>query len=139
MKTSTVYDCTTVELGAINSDRGSLTVVENDRSIPFSVKRIYYLYDIPTGSSRGGHAHKELHQLILAASGSFDLLIDDGQIKRTISLNRPHRGVLLVPGIWRELENFSAGAVCLVLASDPYTEDDYIRNYDEFVEAKRKQ
>ncbi len=136
MNDSTVYECTPLNLGIVNGDRGSLTVVENQQTIPFDINRIYYLYDIPSGSKRGGHAHKDLWQIILAASGSFDLVLDDGKVRRRVSLNRPHVGVLVVPGIWRELENFSAGAVCLVLASEKYLEDDYIRDYDEFLRIK---
>ena len=106
--------------------------------MPFAVKRCYYLYDVPGGEERGGHAHKELQQLIVAASGSFDVILDDGNIKRTISLNRPYYGLLVVPGIWRELNNFSSGSVCLVLASEVYKQEDYIRSYDEFLEWKGK-
>lgn len=134
----TVYNCTMIELDKHHSDRkGNLTVVENNVTIPFSVKRIYYLYDIPGGEERGAHAHKALQQLIVAASGSFDVILDDGNVKRTFTLNRPYQGLLVVPGIWRELKDFSSGSVCLVLASMPYESDDYIRDYNEFVEYKR--
>ena len=132
MKTS-VYDCSIIEFERRHRDKGNLTVVENCRTIPFSVQRIYYLYDVPGGESRGGHAHKQLRQLIVAASGSFDVTLDDGSIKRTITLNRPYIGLLLVPGIWRELYNFSSGSVCLVLASLKYDPDDYIRDYYKFL------
>ena len=121
-----------------HSDRkGNITVVENGITVPFDVKRVYYLYDIPGGEARGGHAHKELHQLIIAASGSFDVTIDDGNIKRTYLLNRSNIGLLVVPGIWRELNNFSGGSVCLVMASMLYDEADYIRGYDDFLQYKK--
>jgi dTDP-4-dehydrorhamnose 3,5-epimerase-like enzyme len=134
---SNIYNCNVIELDKHHRDRGNLTIVENMQSIPFEVRRAYYLYDIPGGESRGGHAHKKLRQLIVAVSGSFDVVLDDGEVKRTISLNRPYQGLLIVPGIWRELENFSSGAVCLVLASNKYDEDDYIRDYNEFIKMKK--
>lgn len=115
--------------------RGNLSVIEKD-FLPFSIKRVYYLYDVPSDSTRGGHAHRELQQFLVALSGSFDLVLDDGMSRQTISLNRPFKGVLIPNGIWRELENFSAGAVCLSLVSDVYKEEDYILNYDEFVKEK---
>lgn len=134
---SSVYDCTIIELDKHHSDRkGNITVVENNLTIPFEVKRTYYLYDIPGGEERGAHAHKELRQLIVAASGSFDVVLNDGNVKRTFTLNRPYQGLLVVPGIWRELNNFSSGSVCLVLASHPYEAEDYIRDYGEFLEYK---
>ena len=139
MKESTVYDCTLIELDKHHSDRkGNITVVENDRDVPFEVRRTYYLYDVPGGESRGAHAHRELSQLIIAASGSFSVTLDDGKIKRTFILNRPYQGLYVVPGIWRTLDDFSSGAVCLVLASHPYDAGDYIRDYDEFVKYKKK-
>lgn len=121
-----------LEIDKHHNDKGNISVVQNGRTIPFEVKRIYYLYDIPGGESRGGHAHRELQQFIVAASGSFDVTIDDGEQKRTFNLNRPYRGLLVVPGIWRELDNFSSGSVCMVLASSPYSADDYIREYQVF-------
>ena len=127
---STVYGCSVIELKKNHREKGNLTVVQNNIEVPFAVKRCYYLYDVP--------AHKELQQLIVAASGSFDVILDDGNIKRTISLNRPYYGLLVVPGIWRELNNFSSGSVCLVLASEVYKQEDYIRSYDEFLEWKGK-
>lgn len=134
---STVYDCNIIELDKHHSDRkGNLSVVENAITVPFDVKRVYYLYDVPGGESRGGHAHKDLYQLIVAASGSFSVTLDDGNIKRTFLLNRPNYGLLVVPGIWRTLNDFSSGAVCMVLASEKYDESDYIRDYDEFVSYK---
>lgn len=138
MNNSTVYDCTIIELDKHHSDRkGNITVVENNITIPFSVRRTYYLYDVPGGEERGAHAHKELRQLIVAASGSFDVVLDDGRVKRTFTLNRPCQGLLVVPGIWRELRDFSSGSVCLVLASMPYEAKDYIRDYDEFTAYKK--
>lgn len=137
MKDSTVYDCSMIELSKHHSDRkGNLSVVANCDTVPFDVKRIYYLYDVPGGESRGGHAHKGLSQLIIAASGSFSVTLDDGNVKRTFQLNRPYQGLYVVPGIWRTLDDFSSGAVCMVLASEGYSEDDYIRNYDEFIKIK---
>ncbi|MDD3906933.1 MAG: FdtA/QdtA family cupin domain-containing protein [Bacteroidales bacterium] len=132
MNRSTVYDCEILPLSKIHNRAGNITIVEGNVNVPFSIRRIYYLYDIPGGESRGGHAHKELYQLIVAASGSFDVLLDDGVNKKVIKLNRPDYGLLVVPGIWRELFEFSSGSVCLVLASDKYDEDDYLREYDYF-------
>jgi len=132
MKT-TVYDCSMIEMDKRHREKGNLTVVENFKTVPFEIQRIYYLYDIPGGESRGGHAHKELMQLIVAVSGSFDVILDDGTIKRTFVLNRPYQGLFVVPGIWRELNNFSSGSVCLVLASLKYDENDYIREYKDFL------
>lgn len=137
MSGSTVYDCTVIELDRHHSDRkGNISVVENGKDVPFDVKRTYYLYDVPGGESRGGHAHKELSQLIIAASGSFTVTLDDGHVKRTFTLNRPYQGLYVVPGIWRTLDDFSSGAVCLVLASEKYDAADYIRDYNEFLEYK---
>ena len=138
MSRSTVYDCTLIEIDRHHSDRkGNISVVENGRDVPFDVKRTYYLYDVPGGESRGGHAHKELRQLIIAASGSFTVTLDDGHVKRTFTLNRPYHGLYVVPGIWRTLDDFSSGAVCLVLASEKYDASDYIRDYEEFLIYKR--
>lgn len=136
MKNSTVYNCSIIELNKHHHSKGNLTVVENGLSVPFSTKRVYYLYDVPGGESRGGHAHKDLYQLIVAASGSFSVTLDDGKVKRTFLLNRPYQALMVVPGIWRTLDDFSSGSVCLVLASDVYTEDDYIRNYEDFITIK---
>lgn len=131
-----VYECSVIELPQIADRSGNITPVAN-MEIPFEVKRVYYLYDVPSGETRGGHAHRELQQLIVAASGSFDVILDDGKIKRTISLNRPKYGLNVKPGIWRELNNFSSGSVLLVLASMVYTETDYFRKYEEFIDYKR--
>lgn len=136
MKQSSVYDCSIIEIDKHHHEKGNLSVVQNNDVIPFGTKRIYYLYDIPGGESRGGHAHRELNQLIIATSGSFTVTLDDGKIKRTFTLNRPYQGLLIVPGIWRTLDDFSSGSVCLVLASHVYNESDYIRDYGEFKEYK---
>ena len=130
---STVYDCSLIELSKHHHEKGNITVVENNLTVPFDAQRTYYLYDIPGGESRGGHAHRDLYQLVVAASGSFSVTLDDGSVKRTFVLNRPYQGLLIVPGIWRTLDDFSSGAVCLVLASQKYNEADYIRNYHEFI------
>ena len=129
-----VFDCSIVELDKHHSERkGNLSVVENGITLPFDVKRVYYLYDVPGGESRGAHAHKELEQLIVAASGSFKVTLDDGKVKRTFFLNRPYQGLYVKPGMWRDLEDFSSGAVCMVLASEVYQAEDYIRDYQEFL------
>lgn len=133
---NTVYDCSIITLDKHHHQKGNISVVENSSTIPFNVTRVYYLYDVPGGESRGGHAHKELQQLIVAASGSFNVVLDDGNVKRIFTLNRPYQGLLIVPGIWRELDDFSSGAVCLVLASRKYEEEDYIRDYNDFLKYK---
>lgn len=134
-----VYDCSIIELDQHHSKRrGSLSVVENGDDIPFDVKRVYYLYDIPGGKTRGGHAHRELRQLLIAASGCFSITLDDGSVKRTVVLNRPYQGLLIYPGIWRTLDDFSSGSVCLVLASEKYDPNEYIRDYKEFKLLKKK-
>lgn len=128
-----VFDCSIVELDKHHSDRkGNLTVVQNGETLPFDVRRVYYLYDIPGGESRGSHAHRELEQLIVAASGSFRVILDDGKSKRSFFLNRPYQGLYVKPGLWRDLEDFSSGAVCMVLASEVYQKEDYIRDYEDF-------
>lgn len=134
MEKYSVYDCTILELDRHHSNRkGNLSVVENNQTIPFAIKRAYYLYDVPGGENRGSHAHKNLEQLIIAASGSFTVTLDDGKCKRSFFLNRPYQGLYVKPGIWRDLVDFSSGAVCLVLASDIYSIDDYIRDYNDFI------
>lgn len=137
MKESTVYGCGLIELNKIHNRAGNITIIEENKSVPFPIERIYYLYDIPGNESRGGHGHKELHQLIVAASGSFSITLNDGYIKRTFFLNNPNVGLLIVPGIWRELDDFSSGSVCLVLASHLYNESDYIRDFQEFINYKK--
>lgn len=135
-----VFDCSMIELDRHHSDRrGNLTVVENGKTLPFDVKRVYYLYDVPGGESRGAHAHKELSQLIIAASGSFTVTLDDGKCKRSFFLNRPYQGLYVKPGMWRTLEDFSSGAVCMVLASDVYKASDYIRTYEEFIDFRKNE
>ena len=136
MKKTSVYNCSILEIDKHHNARGNISVVENGITVPFDVKRVYYLYDVPGGESRGGHAHKKLQQFIVAASGSFDVILDDGELKRTFTLNRPYQGLLVVPGIWREINNFSSGSVCLVLASTGYDEEDYIRDYEVFKKTK---
>lgn len=128
-----IDSCTIFDLPKINDPRGNLTFVESNRHIPFAIQRVYYLYDVPGGSVRGGHAHKALHQLIIAISGSFDIHLDDGYAKKTVHMNRSYSGLYVCPMIWREIDNFSSGAVCMVLASDYYDEVDYYRDYNEFV------
>lgn len=126
-------NCKLISLPKIHNIAGNLTALENQNTLPFNLKRVYYLYDIPGGEYRGGHAHKELEQLIVAVSGAFDVIIDDSSTKKTFHLDRPYTGLYIKPGIWRELLNFSSGAICLVLASEKYKEEDYIREYDKFI------
>lgn len=124
--------CRIVELPRLDDARGSLTFIEAERQIPFPIRRVYYLFGVPEGGERGGHAHRALRQLLIAVAGSFEVVLDDGVRQRRVRLDSPSTGLLIVPGIWRELEAFSAGAVCLVLASEPYDEADYWRDYEEF-------
>ena len=128
-------DCRLIDLPKIADPRGNLTFIEGGRHVPFQIQRVYYLYDTPGGAERGGHAHKGLHQLIVAMSGSYDVVLDDGRERKRFHLNRSYYGLYVCPMIWRELDNFSSGAVCLVLASNLYDESDYYRDYDEFVKA----
>jgi WxcM-like, C-terminal len=130
-----IKNCQIIELPKIADARGNLSFVEGHNHIPFSIQRVYYLYDVPGGAERGGHGHKELQQLIIAMSGSFDVILDDGFEKKRFHLNRSYNGLYVCPMIWRELDNFSSGAVCLVLASNLYDESDYYRNYPEFLTA----
>ena len=132
-KTNTVFDCSIINFSKVHSEAGNITVLENGKNTPFNVKRIYYLYDVPGGESRGGHAHYELEQFIVAASGSFDVILDDGENTKKVTLNRPNLALHIVPGLWRELNNFSSGSICMVLASHKYDEDDYIRDYNDFL------
>ena len=129
-----VSDCAIVELPRVNDPRGNLSFVEANEHVPFEIKRVYYLYDVPGGESRGGHAHRDLHQFIIAMSGAFDVILDDGRDSQRITLNRSYYGLYLPPYIWRELVDFSSGSVCTVLASEHFTEDDYMRDYDEFLD-----
>lgn len=131
-----VYECNLVHLTQIGDRNGHITSINNHIELPFSVKRIFYLYDIPGGESRGAHAHKECHQFLVAASGSFEVLLDDGKTKRQVLLNRPNLGLHIPPGIWASEVNFSSGSICLVLASHEYNEEDYIREYDLFLTKK---
>ena len=128
--------CKIIDLPKISDPRGNLTFIEGGRHVPFEIKRVYYLYDVPGGAERGGHAHKDLHELIVALSGSFDATLDDGKQKQRFHLNRSYSGEYVCPMIWRELDNFSSASVCMVLASNLYDEADYYRHYDEFVRAK---
>lgn len=132
MRSSRVFNCTLLDLNKKQSNNGNRTTIQEFVDVPFKIKRVYYLYDVPGGEARGGHGHKELQQLIVAASGSFDLCVDDGKTKKTFNLNRPYIGLLMPSGLWRELNNFSSGAICLVLASHEYNEADYFRDYDTF-------
>jgi len=133
-----VSDCRIIELPKIHDPRGNLTFIENSSQIPFDIRRVYYMYDVPGGSERGSHAHKHLHQFIVAMSGSFDVELDDGREKKRFHLNRSHYGLYICPLMWRLLDNFSSGAVCLVLVSDLYSEKDYIRDYDAFLAAAKE-
>ena len=131
-----IQDCRIIELPKITERRGNLTFIEGGRHVPFEIRRVYYLYDVPGGAERGGHAHKALHQLIIAMSGSFDVILDDGHEKKRFHLNRSYYGLYVCPMIWRELDNFSSGSVCVVLASNLYEESDYFRDYNPFLRAK---
>lgn len=132
-----VADCRVLDLPKITDPRGNLTFIEGSRHIPFDIARVYYLYDVPGGAERGGHAHKGLHQLIIAMSGSFDVVLDDGVDKKRIHLNRSYNGLYICPMVWRELDNFSSGSVCMVLASNLYDESDYYRDYEEYLIARK--
>lgn len=133
-----VYDCNIIELDRHHSRRkGDLSVVQNGGMLPFDVRRVFYLYDVPGGSARGGHAHRTVHQIIIAVAGSFSIALDDGNIRRTVTLNRPYIALHVRPGVWNELFDFSSGAVCLVLASEPYDEAEYIREYSEFLSYRK--
>jgi dTDP-4-dehydrorhamnose 3,5-epimerase-like enzyme len=131
-KTTSLDDCRIVNFPKVTDYRGNLSFIEENNQIPFQIKRVYYLYDVPSGATRGGHAHKALHQVVIALSGSFDVILDDGIRKRSFFLNRPHYGLYIPPKVWRELENFSSNSVALSLVSEVYDESDYIRDYDAF-------
>lgn len=135
---SRIEQCKLIDLPVISDPRGNLTFIECDRHIPFEIKRVYYLYDVPGGASRAGHGHKKLHQLVIAMSGSFDIVIDDGFQKKRFHLNRSYQGLYLCPMMWRDIDNFSGGSVCMVLASDFYDEADYFREYADFARAARE-
>lgn len=130
---SSVFDCNILHFGQFGDRNGRITSINNGIEIPFSIKRVFYLYDIPGGESRGAHAHKECHQFLIAASGSFEVLLDDGKSKRQVQLNSPNIGLHILPGIWASEINFSSGSICLVLASHKYDELDYIREYEDFL------
>ena len=132
---STIQNCKILSIPKIEDPRGNLSVIEND-VIPFDIKRVYYLYDVPSGAERGGHSHKEQQEFLVALSGSFDVILNDGKVEKTVSLNKPFEGLLITNGIWRELKNFSSGAVCLVIASDVFLEEDYIREFEDFLKSK---
>ena len=132
-KELTVFDCNLIHFHKIHNRAGNITPVQNGIDLPFEIKRVYYLYDVPGGESRGAHAHKILEQVIIAASGSFDVTLDDGKNKKNVNLNRPNFGLHVCPGMWRDISNFSSGAICLVLASEKYNTDDYMRNYNSFL------
>ena len=137
MKEASIYDCSIIELPRLKNRAGNITVVNNNDNIPFEVKRVFYIYDIPGGEDRGAHSHKNCHQFLVAVSGSFEVEMNDGTNKRTITLNRPYYGLHIPPGIWAAEKGFSSGAVCLVLASNKYDEKDYIRDYRNFLEYKQ--
>lgn len=133
----TVFDCSIITLPKIKDRRGNITPIHNSFEIPFDIKRVFYLYDVPGGESRGAHAHKECHQFLIAASGSFEVLLDDGRTQRLVQLNRPYLGLHIPPMIWASEINFSSGAICLVLASEVFSVDDYIRDYNAFITWKK--
>lgn len=133
MKKNNIYNCSIIELPKVYNQQGNLTPVHNNKEIPFDVKRVFYLYDVPGGESRGAHAHKTCHQFLIAASGAFEVLLDDGIAKRVVQLNRPYIGLHIPPGIWASEINFSSGSICLVLASHLYEENDYIRDYNDYL------
>ncbi len=137
MKKTSIEDIKLINIPKIEDRRGNLSVIEND-CVPFDIKRVYYLYDVPSGAYRGGHSHKDQLEFLIALSGSFEVVMKDGKNELKVMLNKPDQGLLIPTGIWRELENFSSGAVCLVLASDVYDEDDYIRNFKTFKSTKRR-
>lgn len=139
MNRPTVFDCGLIHFPQIGDRSGHITPVNNLQEIPFVVKRVFYLYDIPGGESRGAHAHKECHQLIIAASGAFEVMMDDGKTKRTVSLNRPYFGIHIPPGIWASEINFSSGSICLVLASHQFNASDYIREYKQFLHFRQNE
>ena len=132
-----VYDCSIIELGKCSMEQGSISIIENSKEVPFDIARVFYLYDIPGGESRGAHAHIKCHQFLIAVSGSFEIVLDDGVVKRTVTLNRPYMGLHILPGIWAAEQGFSSGSICLVYTSEKYDESDYIRNYTDFLALKK--
>ena len=138
-KKNKLSNCSIINLDKEKSESGNITILENNKNIPFNIKRVYYLYDIPGGEDRGGHAHYELEQYIIAASGSFDIIIDDGYNKKKFSLNRPNIALHIVPGMWRELVNFSSGSIAMVFASELFSEKDYLRSYDNYLKFKKNE
>lgn len=136
MNKLSVFDCSVIEIGKIQNRSGNISVLENNQQLPFEIKRIFYIYDIPGGESRGAHAHKACHQFLVAASGAFEVLLDDGKAKRLVQLNRPYQGLHIPPGIWASELNFSSGSICMVFASHVYFEEDYIRLYEDFLKIK---
>ncbi len=132
---TSIHDSIVLDIAKVHDTRGNLSVIQGD-AIPFEMKRVYYLYDIPSGGRRGGHSHKEQHEFLVALSGSFEVILNDGKEQKTITLNKPNIGLLIPKGIWRELENFSSGSVCLVLASGLFEEEDYIRDFEEYKSSK---
>lgn len=132
---STIQNCKILSIPKIEDPRGNLSVIEND-VIPFEIKRVYYLYDVPSGAERGGHSHKEQYEFLVALSGSFDVILNDGNQQKIVTLNKPFEGLLITNGIWREIKNFSSGAVCLVIASDVFSEEDYVREFEDFLKAE---
>jgi len=134
-----IFNCNLVELRKIKNRAGNLSVVENSISMPFNINRVYYIYDVPGGSDRGGHAHKELEQYVIAVSGAFDILLDDGKNKKTVRLDRPYLALHIKKGIWRETRNFTSGAICMVIASHKYDQSDYIHEYDNFIKYRENE
>ena len=138
MKKSTINDCKFLDFPKNHQLNGNLTSITNREEVPFDIKRIYYLYDVPGGNSRGGHAHKDLYQIMVALSGSFTVTLDDGNSKKSFNLFQPYQGLLIPPGLWRDLDTFSSGSICMVLASEVYDEQDYFRDYEDFLQYKQK-
>ena len=137
MRNTTILDCTLIDFPKNHQLNGNLTSITNGKEVPFNIKRIYYLYDVPGGNSRGGHAHKDLYQIMVALSGSFTVTLDDGNTKQSFNLYQPYQGLLIPSGLWRDLDTFSSGSICMVIASELYDEDDYFREYNEFVTWKK--
>ena len=138
MTKPSIFECSIIELPRVENRAGNISIAENNQNIPFEVKRVFYIYDIPGGKDRGAHAHKECHQFLIAVSGSFDVELDDGKNKRTVTLNRPYYGLHIPPGIWAGEKGFSSGTVCLVLASHKYEENDYIREYSSYIDYRKE-